>query len=305
MRIAVLTFESPQADAIIERLLAARPGEVCGVVRSQVLVEGKTRWEAVGFMLRRTGLGFVVRKGLDILLHPLAGWLAPLLGGRRVPSLRELADRHDVPVVGAADVNAPEALAALRGWRPDLLISVNLNQRIREPLLGLAPRGVINVHGSVLPRNRGLFPYFFWALVHGDRETGATVHWVDTKFDTGDVILQDAFPIAPDDTVSLVSWKSTWLGADLLLRALDLIARGEAPRVRQDGRGARYCSWPTVADVRRLFASGRRYGTLTGLEPDRPERPPLPPGGGRSGRTTAAWIGPVALCRPSRRRGPS
>lgn len=262
MRIVVLTYESHQASLMTQRLLAECPGQVVGIMRSEVIVAGRNTWQSLWFLLRRTGLGFVARKGMEIILGHLATGLMKLIGQKpRVPSVEQMGQEFAVPVVGAKNVNAPESLRTLRAWQPDLIISVYLNQLISPEIIALAPRGVINVHPALLPRNRGLFPYF-WALANGDDETGVTVHWVDTRFDTGDILLQERLPIAPDDTVISLARKSAELGAELLVKAVKLIETGHAPRLPQDAARASYHSWPTPADVRRFGRKGRRYGSL-------------------------------------------
>jgi methionyl-tRNA formyltransferase len=130
--------------------------------------------------------------------------------------------------------------------QPDLLLSVHFNQRLGSEVLALPPRGALNVHGALLPRNRGLFPHF-WALANGDSETGVTVHWMDERLDHGDVLLQRTVAIAPHDTVhALVLRSKVDVGRHALLEALERIER----ETRQDlsraslhlprrGRGAR------------------------------------------------------------------
>jgi folate-dependent phosphoribosylglycinamide formyltransferase PurN len=262
MRIAVLTYESYQANLIIQRLLAECPGRVVGIMASTATIAGKGTWQALWFLAARTGWGFTGRKGVEILLGRAAGATRALAGRTvAVPRLRELARAGWLPMVGARDVNAPDAVERLRGWRPDLVVSVHLNQRIRSRILGLASRGVINVHGSLLPRNRGLFPYF-WTLADGEGETGVTVHWVDADFDTGDVLLQERVGITPVDSVFSLGLRCAERGADLLVRAVQLVEAGNPPRTPQDERHASYGSWPTGADLRRLRGRGRRYGLV-------------------------------------------
>jgi folate-dependent phosphoribosylglycinamide formyltransferase PurN len=262
MRIVILTYESHQANLMVHRLLREFPGQVVGIVRSDVVIAGKNTWQSVRFLLSRTGLGFVGWKGVEISLGRLAGIIHWLTGYRpTIPSLTQMSKDEAVPVVGAKQVNAPEILATIRSWQPDLIISVYLNQLIRAKLIELAPMGVINVHGALLPQNRGLFPYF-WALANGDADSGVTVHWVDTRFDTGALLVQERLPIDPDDTVISLARKTAELGADLLVRAVKLIENGDPPRLPQGDAGASYFSWPTSADVRRFKARGRKYGSI-------------------------------------------
>lgn len=262
LRIAIVSYESLQSRIIVQAILAAFPHAVVGILASETAVPGKSAAAAVWFFLRRTGLGFVARKGVEIWLSRLAAWRD---GGRRdarvLPSLAAMAARMDVPFAGADDVNGAAARATLAAWRPDLLVSVNCNQRLARSTMGLATRGAVNVHGAPLPRYRGLFPYF-WMLADGETEAGVTVHWMDERFDTGDVLLQERFAIAADDTVFSLSLKGAHVGAALMTRAIAAIADGSAVARPQDESASSYRSWPTRADVARLRRRGRRYGSL-------------------------------------------
>ncbi len=244
------------------RLLTEFPGQVQGILASDVIIPGKNTVQAAWFLLRKTGLGFVGMKGAEIILSRIAPLVLRLTGRRaRIPSLAQMSAEFGVPLVHAKNVNSAEAMARLKQWQPDLVVSVYLNQLIKKPIIELARAGVINVHPALLPRNRGLFPYF-WALANGDAETGVTVHWVDTRFDTGEILLQQAFPIQPDDTVLSLANKSAQLGAVLLTEAIRAIQNGNPPRVPQNSAAASYFSWPTSDAVRQFRRRGRRYGSL-------------------------------------------
>ncbi len=262
LNLVILTYESKQANLMTRRLLTEFPGQVRGIMASDVIIPGKNTLQAAWFLWRKTGLGFVGMKGAEIILSRIAPLVMKLTGRTpSVPSLAQMSARFGVPLVHAKNVNSTESLATLKGWQPDLVVSVYLNQLIKKPIIELAHAGVINVHPALLPRNRGLFPYF-WALANGDTETGVTVHWVDTRFDTGEILAQRAFPILPEDTVLSLAGKSAQLGAELLVEAIRAIAAGDPPRVPQNSAEASYFSWPTPQAVRQFRRRGRRYGSL-------------------------------------------
>jgi hypothetical protein len=262
MKIVILTYESHQANIITHRLLTERPGQVKGIIRSEVNVAGKNLRQSMWFLLRQTGLDFVARKGLEIVLGQAVTTFWGLTGKKpKVPSLAQMGAELSIPIVGAKNINAPQSLSRLQAWQPDLIVSIYLNQLIKSKMIALAPKGVINIHPALLPKNRGLFPYF-WALANGDAESGVTVHWVDTKFDTGDILAQQVVPITPADTVISLARRSAEVGAELLVEAVKLIEAGDPPRIFQNHHEASYFSWPTPADVRRFKQRGRRYGSI-------------------------------------------
>lgn len=262
MRIVILTYESLYANYMTHRLIQARPGQVVGIVRSDCLIYGKSLPGGLWYLLRRTGLRFVGRKALELIQSRAMAILFRLVGrAPKVPSLREIKSHHNVPVVGAKDVNDAETMAIIRDWQPDLVISIYLNQFIKGDLIRLPTLGCLNIHPALLPRNRGLFPYF-WAIANGDRETGVTLHWVDEKFDTGNILLQENIAIQSDDTITSLAYKSAQVGADMLVRGVNLIEAGDPPRISQDESQATYHSWPRPADQRRFRQRGGDYGTI-------------------------------------------
>ncbi|MCG3211121.1 MAG: Methionyl-tRNA formyltransferase [Anaerolineae bacterium] len=265
MRIVILTYESLYSNLMTERLLKEYPGQVVGIVRSDCLIYKKSLPQALLYLLQKAGLRFVGRKALELFQSRATAIAMKLIGRQpKVHSLRDMRHIYNVPVIGSTNVNSPETRAQLEAWQPDLILSIYLNQFIGGKVINLAKLGTLNIHPALLPRNRGLWPYF-WVFVNGDRETGVTVHWVDTKFDTGDLLLQEKIEIEPTDTVTSLSYKSSVIGADMLVRAVKLFEAGNPPRLPQDHSQASYYSVPTRADQHRFRQMGGQYGTIFDL----------------------------------------
>ena len=89
------------------------------------------------------------------------------------------------------------------------------------------------MHGSLLPKYRGRAPVN-WAVLHGERETGATLHYMAAKPDAGDIVAQTAVPILPDDTAREVFDKVTVAAEMTLDRVLPALVAGTAPRMPLD-----------------------------------------------------------------------
>ena len=155
------------------------------------------------------------------------------------PAVKEVALRHGLPVWQPERVRDPGVVAALADLRPEAIVVVAFGQILPRDILVLPPAGCINVHASLLPRYRGAAP-IHWAIINGEKETGVTTMFIDEGLDTGDIILQAAIPIGPDDNVGLVHDRLAHLGGELLLRTLELVAGGKAPRLPQDPDLATY-----------------------------------------------------------------
>jgi methionyl-tRNA formyltransferase len=143
-------------------------------------------------------------------------------------SVERLARGHRLPVIVPDTVD--DALCAqAAALAPDFVFSFYYRSMLPARLLACARRGALNMHGSLLPRYRGRVPVN-WAVLHGERETGASLHYMVDKPDAGDLVDQMAVPILPDDTAGEVFRKVT-VAAELVLdRTLPALLAGHAPR---------------------------------------------------------------------------
>ncbi len=133
------------------------------------------------------------------------------------PPVKLTAGKLGLPV--SQPVKVREAVEEIRAARPDLIIVVAYGQILPKSILEIPPRGCINVHASLLPRWRGASPIQH-AILHGDRETGVTTMFINEKMDAGDIILQRAEPIRPDDTAGALHDRLAPLGAKLLVETV-------------------------------------------------------------------------------------
>ena len=154
-------------------------------------------------------------------------------------SVAATAAQYGIPVVVPADPNSAEFIAQLAGIRPDFLFSFYFRQMLKPALLATAARGAYNMHGSLLPKYRGRVPVN-WAVLHGERETGATLHRMVEKPDAGEIVAQQAVPILPDDSAHEVFGKVTLAAEMALDRVLPQLIAGSAPHVMPDLKSGSY-----------------------------------------------------------------
>ena len=149
------------------------------------------------------------------------------------PSLRQRAEDAGVAVHVADDPADPAVSTRLAEARPDFLFSFYYRALIPAGVRALAPRGALNLHGSLLPRYRGRAPVN-WVLVNGESETGVTLHHMVDRADAGDIVDQERVAIGPDDTAYTLYGKLGHAATRLLDRALPLLREGRAPARPQD-----------------------------------------------------------------------
>jgi methionyl-tRNA formyltransferase len=154
-------------------------------------------------------------------------------------SVRQLAEAHRLPVFAPQRVNTPEWIARIAAWQPDFIFSFYYRQLICNEILATPAGGALNLHGSLLPKYRGRCPVN-WVLVHGEHETGVTLHYMVEKPDRGDIVAQRAVPITDDDTALTLFRKLTDAAALLVREIYPQLCAGTAPRVPQDQSQASY-----------------------------------------------------------------
>jgi methionyl-tRNA formyltransferase len=164
-------------------------------------------------------------------------------------SVADLASLHGIPVITPEDPNDPAVVAELAALAPDFLFSFYYRQMLKAPLLALPRAGAWNMHGSLLPRYRGRVPVN-WAIIHGERETGATLHRMLEKPDAGGILAQQAVPILPDDTAADVFHKVTLAAEMALDSVLPELLAGRALERPQDLASGSYFGGRKAEDGR-------------------------------------------------------
>jgi methionyl-tRNA formyltransferase len=154
-------------------------------------------------------------------------------------SVAQLARAHGIPVYTPDDVNTTEWIARIRGLRPDIIFSFYYRNMICQAILDIPRLGAFNLHGSLLPRYRGRVP-INWAIINGEIETGATLHYMVQKPDAGDIVDQEAVAIGPQETARDVFVKVTQAARRVLERQIDAIEHGTPARRPQDVSRATY-----------------------------------------------------------------
>jgi methionyl-tRNA formyltransferase len=193
------------------------------------------------------GTGTFAEPTFEALLSDFGGDVVGLVtqperdGGNKRGSTRQtgkgmaaIAAAAGVPVVQPESINTPDGLEQLRALRPDLMVVAAYGQILSKDVLGVPAVGTINVHASLLPKYRGAAPVAY-AILNGETQTGVTIIKVTPGLDSGDMILQEAIDIAPDDTTGTLEARLAVLGAKLAGEAVRKYqAGGPVEGVRQD-----------------------------------------------------------------------
>ncbi|UQS83457.1 methionyl-tRNA formyltransferase [Bombilactobacillus thymidiniphilus] len=147
--------------------------------------------------------------------------------------VKQYAQEHDFLVLQPEKISGSPEMEQLISLKADLIITAAFGQFLPTKLLNSAQIAAINVHGSLLPRNRGGAP-IQRAIMNGDQQTGITIMYMAAKMDAGDMIAQEAIDILPTDTTGDLFAKLSVIGRDLLLQVLPDIIAGTNDRQVQD-----------------------------------------------------------------------
>lgn len=154
------------------------------------------------------------------------------------------------------EVHQPEKLhdGSFASWlqeqQPDLCVVAAYGRLLKQPVLDVPPLGWLNLHPSLLPRWRGPSP-IQTAILEGDATTGITIMRIVLEMDAGDIVLQEETPIAAEETAGELTDRLAALGAAQMVKAVELVERGEAPATPQN---------PDLVTVSKVFE--KKHGRI-------------------------------------------
>lgn len=163
--------------------------------------------------------------------------------------LLNLASQYGIPVELSSDINSNAFMEAVKKYRADLFVSMSFDQIFRDKVRNLPRQKTINCHAGKLPFYRGR-NILNWVLINDEKEFGITVHYMDEGIDTGDIILQETYPITDLDNYATLLERAYDGCADVLYRAIKMIQNNRVRIIKQtdiDPIGM-YCGMRYVGD---------------------------------------------------------
>lgn len=146
-------------------------------------------------------------------------------------AVKKYAVEKGLNILQPEKLKDPAFIESLKALNADLQIVVAFRM-LPEVIWNMPPLGTINVHGSLLPQYRGAAP-INWAVINGEKETGVTTFKLKHEIDTGDILLQESFPIGENETAGEMHNRMKETGAQLLVKTVKGIADGSIKEVPQ------------------------------------------------------------------------
>jgi methionyl-tRNA formyltransferase len=138
------------------------------------------------------------------------------------PPVKVVAEQHNITPLQPESIRSDEFFQTIAALEPDLIVVTAYGKMIPESLLNLPPLGIINAHGSLLPKYRGAAP-IQWAVINGEEETGVTIMQMDKGMDTGDILCSVSTPVSEDDTAGSMFEKLARLSGKTFIHAIALL----------------------------------------------------------------------------------
>ena len=139
---------------------------------------------------------------------------------------------HGLTISQPERIRRPGSMETLRALAPAMMVVVGYGQIIPQSIIDIPVHGILNVHGSLLPKYRGAAP-IQWAIANGEAETGVTIMQIDAGLDTGDMLLKKRLEIGPNETAPELGSRMARLGADALIETIEAMERGSVHREQQ------------------------------------------------------------------------
>ncbi|MDD3149215.1 MAG: methionyl-tRNA formyltransferase [Candidatus Gastranaerophilales bacterium] len=167
-------------------------------------------------------------------LKSLVGVVPPAPTHAAFTMMMSAAEEHNLPCIYFS--NSPKEkpfIEKIKQLEPDIGIVCAFNHLISQEIIDIFPQGIINCHPSLLPDYRGGNPYFH-VIANNEEQTGVTFHYMDSSFDTGDIIYQRKIPLAKNETIGTLFNKLNMLSAQMVVELVDNLESGQKlPRVPQ------------------------------------------------------------------------
>lgn len=147
--------------------------------------------------------------------------------------VKELAINNEIEVYQPTNLRDEEVVKKIKSLNPDLIVVVAYGKIIPKSIIDIPKYGIINVHGSLLPKYRGAAPVQY-AVLNGDVKTGVTIMYIEEGLDSGDMILKKEFELTVEDTTTTTFEKMQEVGKEGLVEAISLIKNNEVNAIKQD-----------------------------------------------------------------------
>lgn len=258
MKIYLIVVEEPFFyPRFVEEIVKARKKDIVGMTlvsdvtpKTSLFAYLKQQWNFFG-----TGVFFYL--GVKTTFYKLLNIFGKFLTLKKFYSVGKVASDYQIPVYKARRVNDQEHLDYLKNLKPDVIVSAQ-GQIFKKDLLNLPKIVCINRHSALLPKYGGTWP-IFWAMLHGEKKVGVTVHTMVEKIDGGKILVQEEIPVLPGDSMYDLYKKAFKISGKVTLEALEKLEKKPVKFIPYGPKKASYFSLPKSSDAQLFRKKGLKF----------------------------------------------
>lgn len=210
------------------------------------------------YFIKGFGLFQTIKMGIRVVSAKILNTIDALTSYKLsiIPkSLKAVSARYNVDFARIKNPNSTEFLAEVQSLHPDLIVSYSAPVVFKDALLKIPKHGCINLHCSYLPHYAGVMPSF-WTLYKNEKETGATVHYMDSKIDNGRILNQQKIEISNNETMFSLILKSKEIGGNLMCDTIRNIQNSNVQVKENLAHNGSYFTWPTIEQFQDFTKKG-------------------------------------------------
>ena len=223
------------------------------VINSQNSLSQK-KW----LFIKSFGFLQVLKMGSIIIGNKLLDFIDLFFGYKLLKnkkSVKAFCKKNNLPFYKEQNVNNKNFITKLKDLDLDLIVSFSAPSIFKSELLSLPKNGCINLHCSLLPKYSGILPSF-WTLFNDEKETGATVHYMDDEIDNGNILGQKSVDILKTDSMFDIIKRTKKTGGTLMVDVIHSIMTNNIKLIKNKVNHKKYHTWPTDLDFKN-FAKKR------------------------------------------------
>jgi methionyl-tRNA formyltransferase len=255
MRIFITTMDEPlYTNSFIKRILDKCHNEIIGIAVSKgnplTTRSLKQYVESIVAMFIIMGIPHFLKHFVMTVSFRLSKHVNRFLPFVRSSSILAYAKKSNIPCYDVKSVNGVMLLKIMRSAKPDVVIN-QAQEILRDEFLSIPKIGCLNRHNSLLPRHRGRFSPF-WVLYNEEAETGVTIHFVTSRIDAGEIVVQKRIAVHPRDTFLTLTQKCYDNAGTAMIEALDILDKKQTTyKFKQIKQKGNYNSLPTIRNAMR------------------------------------------------------
>lgn len=249
-----LFFLPSYLDGVIKGL--KREEKIIGITPLVTPRQHPTIYQYIIKNLWRLKIAAIIRLLKEFLLIQIKKILFVLSLSKNPATVAQVVNKYRLPLVDTKNVNDQNYLKKLRKLNIDIIIS-SCSQIFKKELLNIPQMACLNRHSALLPSYGGLFPVF-QAMIHQEKEIGASVHKMTEKIDGGEVISQKVIPVKENDTLFSLYQKAYHQSISATLEAIRLVKVGKKGKILRSKK-ASYYRFPSDKDWQRFFSLKKKF----------------------------------------------